>query len=145
MKLKKSNGKKDRIAKLIKWSPFVVKPVLFASVLLAGFGVWRIVAGITGAIIANPIAFLQGSGTILGITGLIAGVTMLIHHIENNYKKDHSFAPKVVNKVDDFLSGICSVFKFLKELASMTYIKECPMIEWGGETGKIEKIVDKAE
>lgn len=94
-------------------------------------------------------AFLIALGIVLaGLTvGLVTHVVFdVLHNIRMN-RMSKPTEPKPVYEgprwYEPIVDGISNGFAFIRDTVRMTYKKECPMIIWGDETGKIQKRAKK--
>jgi len=131
------------IKKFAYLSGFIVKPILFLLALAAGYVVlsisWLFVQQITwGVVIA--------CGELLGLSLVATIVVSLFSRLFGKVKLKWSSIPEkpikyeegcVANKI---LECVGNVFGFIKETVGMLYTRECPLIEWGEESKRIEKI-----
>lgn len=127
------------------WSR-LVKPLLaISAVALAYFGYKYLFGAIVGAdwaaIGSAALGYLWFFAQVIAfILTLIVGGLLIYVLAKAAISLGQASGPKrAVRKVGNFFTGIAVMFSFLIETVAMIYKKECPLIEWGEESGPIEK------
>jgi len=146
-KLQRQAKLQASIKKFAYLSGFIVKPILFLLALAVGYVVlrvsWLFIRQITWGVVI-------GCGELLGLSLAAAIVVSLLSTLFGKVKLKWSSIPEKPSKYEEDISEDCvankilecvgNVFGFIKETVGMLYTRECPLIEWGEESKRIEKI-----
>lgn len=134
----------NKLSNIIK---FLVKPILILSILLVAFLIYKLVfilpwlaigkfVGTQGILIASILALLFVGKLIAKWIG--SAFNFINRNIEDKPTKVvcETKEPGAISKGFHLIG---TFFGFIFETIKMTYKKECPLIEWGEESGKITK------
>ena len=138
----KKKQKMRRIAnRCAVFGSILVKILIPTAILSAIFGCYKLTQIITISHVSSMltavcvISFFIAVILILKIVGsffaIFVGETVL-DIVDNLEEKDFTWLSKIKNAIKTTVS-------FVIETIKLTYKRECPMIIWGNETGKIEK------
>jgi hypothetical protein len=130
---KREAFKRKAINTISKYAAIVVKcliPVVVAAILFVVYKMYAFCA-------MHILGFLQAAIIILCIAIFVVCIKILWNVLDQFVTADH--ITKADRVICGFFGGIGGIFKFIGETVKMTYKRECPLIIWGEETGKIVK------